>query len=288
MKILITGAYGQLGNEIKSLVKNFPKWNFLFTDIDSLDITDAKTIELYLQKNNPDIIVNCAAYTAVDKAESETEIAGKVNDLAPSLLAKYAKKTGARFIHISTDYVFNGESSTPYVEEDKVDPKSIYGKTKLQGEQNCTKENPDTLIIRTSWLYSAFGNNFVKTMLRLGKERDLLKVVFDQIGTPTYASDLAKVIMAIISRFELDNQYFVPGVYHFSNEGVASWYDFAKAIFEISDIECKVIPVRSSEFPTPAKRPGYSVLDKSKIKNTYGITIPYWKDSLKNCIEKLG
>ena len=161
-------------------------------------------------------------------------------------------------------------------------------KTKLLGEQNCIKENPDTLIIRTSWLYSAFGNNFVKTMIRLGKEREQLKVVFDQIGTPTYAADLAKVIMTIISRFETDKQNFVPGIYHYSNEGVASWYDFAKAIFEIANINCEVTPVRSIEFPTPAKRPGYSVLDKAKIKNTYGITIPYWKDSLRNCIEKLG
>lgn len=287
MKILVTGAYGQLGNEIKCFADKFPWWQFIYTDVDTLDITDENAVESFIQKSNPDVIINCAAYTAVDKAESDIESAKKVNELAPKLLARYARKVKSEFIHISTDYVFNGKAFTPYSEDDEVNPQSVYGVTKLNGEKSCVEENPRCLIIRTSWLYSAFGNNFVKTMLRLGSERDQLKVVFDQIGTPTYAADLANSILSIIRDAEKNKLSFVPGIYHYSNEGVASWYDFAKAIFEISDVECDVSPVRSSEFPTPAKRPGYSVLDKSKIKNTFGISIPYWKDSLKNCIQKL-
>ena len=198
MKILITGAYGQLGNEINALSVAFPDWQFLFTDVDTLDITNENTLEIWFQNNKPNYIVNCAAYTAVDKAETDSETALKVNSLAPKLLAKLAKKTGARLIHISTDYVFDGESFTPYSEEADVNPNSIYGESKLHGEQSCLEENPETIIIRTSWLYSAFGNNFVKTMLRLGKERNQVKVVYDQIGTPTYAADLANAILSII------------------------------------------------------------------------------------------
>jgi len=287
MKILITGAYGQLGNEIKVISASFPDWKFLFTDVDSLDITDENAVNIYFKHNLPDFVINCAAYTAVDKAESDIETAKKVNELAPKLLAKYSKITGARFIHISTDYVFDGEAFKPYSEEDLVNPKSVYGKTKLQGELNCFEENPETVVIRTSWLYSSFGNNFVKTMLRLGTERSQLNVVFDQIGTPTYAADLAVSILVIIKASEENAEKFVPGIYHYSNEGVASWYDFSKAIFEISGINCKVDPVLSGQFPTAAKRPNFSVLDKSKIKNTFGITIPYWKESLKSCIQKL-
>jgi dTDP-4-dehydrorhamnose reductase len=287
MKILITGAYGQLGNEINSLTYKYPKWQFLFTDVDTLDITDENAVKLYLEENKPDFVVNCAAYTAVDKAESDIETAKRVNELAPKLLSKYAKVAGAKFIHISTDYVFDGEAYKPYSENDAVNPKSVYGETKLKGEQNCFDENPQSLVIRTSWLYSTFGNNFVKTMLRLGRERDQLKVVFDQAGTPTYAGDLAKVILSIIERTEKKVENFVPDIYHYSNEGVASWYDFAKSIFEISGIKCEVTPVLSVEFPTPAKRPNFSVLDKTKIKNTFGIKIPYWKDSLHYCIQKL-
>jgi len=287
MKILVTGAYGQLGNEINCLTSKYPALQFLFTDVDSLDITSESALEIWFQNNKPDYVVNCAAYTAVDKAETDTETAEKVNALAPSLLGKFSNEIGAKLIHISTDYVFDGESFTPYSESDKVNPKSIYGETKLQGEQNCIKENHETVIIRTSWLYSTFGNNFVKTMLRLGNERGRLNVVYDQVGTPTYAADLAKTILDIIELTEKDSTKFVPGIYHFSNEGVASWYDFAKAIFEISKLECAVSPVRSVEFPTPAKRPNYSVLDKAKIKNTFGITIPYWRESLMNCIQKL-
>ncbi|MCA1760155.1 MAG: dTDP-4-dehydrorhamnose reductase [Bacteroidales bacterium] len=287
MKILITGAYGQLGNEIKVLSVAFPDWQFLFTDVDTLDITNENALEIWFQNNKPNYIVNCAAYTAVDKAETDSETAIKVNSLAPKLLAKQAKKSGARLIHISTDYVFDGESFTPYSEEADVNPKSVYGESKLLGEKNCIEENPESVVIRTSWLYSFFGNNFVKTMLRLGVERGQLKVVFDQVGTPTYAADLANSILSIIQISEKQPDRFVPGIYHYSNEGVASWYDFAKAIFEISEVSCTVNPVLSDQFPTSAKRPNYSILDKSKIKNTFGITIPYWRDSLKICVERL-
>ncbi|HSO85723.1 MAG TPA: dTDP-4-dehydrorhamnose reductase [Draconibacterium sp.] len=287
MKILVTGAYGQLGNEINCLTASCPDWQFVFTDIDSLDITSKNALEIWFQNNKPNYIINCAAYTAVDKAESDAETAEKVNTQAPKLLAKQAKKFGIKLIHVSTDYVFDGKSFIPYSEDAKVNPQSIYGETKLQGEQNCFEENPDTIIIRTSWLYSAFGNNFVKTMLRLGKERGQLNVVFDQVGTPTYAADLAGAILDIISISVKNPEKFVPGIYHYSNEGVASWYDFAKAVFEISGVNCKVDPVLSDQFPTAAKRPNYSVLNKSKIKNGFGITVPYWRDSLKICVERL-
>ena len=287
MKILITGAYGQLGNEIKVLSDTFPDWQFLFTDVDTLDITNENALEIWFQKNKPGFVINCAAYTAVDKAESDAETAEKVNSLAPKLLAKFSKIFDAKLIHISTDYVFDGESFTPYAEEAEVNPKSVYGESKLKGEQNCFEENPDTIVIRTSWLYSTFGNNFVKTMLRLGKDRGQLNVVFDQVGTPTYAADLANAILSIIQISEKQPEKFVPGIYHYSNEGVASWYDFAKAIFEISDVKCIVSPVRSVEFPTPAKRPNFSVLDKSKIKNIFGVNILYWRVSLDECIKRL-
>jgi dTDP-4-dehydrorhamnose reductase len=287
MKILVTGAYGQLGNEIKVLSEKFQDWQFLLTDVDTLDITSESKLEIWFQNNKPDYVVNSAAYTAVDKAETDSETAEKVNSLAPQLLAKQAKKSDAKLIHISTDYVFDGEAFSPYSETDPVNPKSVYGYTKLRGEQNCFKENPETVVIRTSWLYSAYGNNFVKTMLRLGNERGQLNVVFDQVGTPTYAANLANAILSIIQISEKQPDRFVPGIYHYSNEGVASWYDFAKAVFEISDVKCTVSPVRSVEFPTPAKRPNFSVLDKFKIKKTFGINIPYWRDSLKNCIQKL-
>ena len=287
MKILITGANGQLGNEIKALSANYSVWQFLFTDVEELNITDENAVNKFFTSTQPDYIVNCAAYTAVDKAESDFETAQKINALAPKILAKYAKKVHAKFIHISTDYVFDGEANTPYSEEDKVNPKSAYGETKLQGEKNCLHENPQSIIIRTSWLYSSYGNNFVKTMLRLGKESGQLSVVFDHVGTPTYAVDLADAIISIIGIAENNKEKFVPGIYHYSNEGVASWYDFAKAIFEISGVKCNVSPVLSNQFPTPAKRPAYSVLNKSKIKNTFDLNIPYWRDSLKNCLEKI-
>lgn len=282
MKILITGAYGQLGSEINRLCKSYNTWDFVFTDVDSLDITDENAVSLFFKDNKFDFVINCAAYTAVDKAESDEEVAEKINALAPQLLAQYSKRVGAKFIHISTDYVFAGTACIPYDEDEPVDPQGVYGRTKLKGEQLLVEENSESVIIRTAWLYSVFGNNFVKTMLRLGKERGELNVVFDQVGSPTNAADLAGAILKIVGASE-----FVPGIYHFSNEGVASWYDFAKAIFEISGVDCKVSPVLSGQFPVPAKRPHFSVLDKSKIKEIYGIEITYWKDSLKNCLDKL-
>ncbi len=288
MKILVTGAYGQLGSELKEIEMQFPNYHFLFTDVDSLDITSGMAVETYFNKNQPDFVINCAAYTAVDKVEIDHEIAEKINTFAPKLLGKFSKQVGAKLIHISTDYVFNGNTNQPYSETDAVNPQTVYGKTKLEGELNCLNENPNSVVIRTSWLYSEFGNNFVKTMLRLGDERDSLNVVFDQVGTPTYAADLAQALLSIIQNSEKDPANFIPGIYHYSNEGVASWYDFAKAIFEISGgVECKINPVLSDQFPTPAKRPHFSVFNKLKIRNTYGITIPYWKESLKICMERL-
>lgn len=287
MKILVTGAYGQLGNELRILAEKIQEWEFLFTDVDSLDITDESAVADFFQKTKPGFVVNCAAYTAVDKAETDVENAVKINTTAPGILAKAAKQADTRMIHISTDYVFDGKAFLPLNEEDTVNPAGVYGKTKLEGEKQCVKENPESVIIRTSWLYSAFGNNFMKTMLRLGKERNEVKVVFDQVGTPTYAADLAGAILSIIGIAEKNPQKFVPGTYHYSNEGVASWFDFAKEIFEISRINCKVIPVLSNEFPTPAKRPSYSVLNKSKIKNTFALEVAYWKDSLKICLNKM-
>jgi len=283
MNILITGAYGQLGSEIKQLIGNYPNWNFLFTDVDSLDIIDEAAVSACFLENKLDAVINCAAYTAVDKAETDQETAHKINAVAPGILAKNAAKSGAKFIHVSTDYVFAGDASIPYTETDKVDPQGVYGRTKLAGEENVKREYPESIIIRTAWLYSAYGNNFVKTMLRLGKERGELKVVFDQVGSPTNAADLAAAILEILNKPEA----FVSGIYHFSNEGVASWYDFALAIFLFSGVKCKVHPVLSEEFPSPTKRPHFSVLNKSKIKNTFGIEIPYWRDSLQLCLNKL-
>ena len=287
MKILITGAYGQLGSELKEIENQFPNYHFLFTDVDTLDITSEIAVETYFNKNQPDLIINCAAFTAVDKAEIDHKIARKINAFAPKILGKFSLQVGAKLLHISTDYVFDGNANQPYSETDSVNPQTVYGKTKLDGELNCLNENPNSVVIRTSWLYSEFGNNFVKTMLRLGKERDSLNVVFDQVGTPTYAADLAQTILSIIQISEKDPANFVPGIYHYSNEGVASWYDFSKAIFEISEVECTINPVLSSQFPTPAKRPNFSVLNKSKIRNIFSIEIPYWRDSLKICLKKI-
>lgn len=287
MKILVTGSYGQLGNELKVLSAEYPEWQFLFTDADTLDITDAFSVQSFFDRNKPDFVINCAAYTAVDKAEKDVETAEKVNTLAPELLAKATAETGGKLIHISTDYVFDGTSYLPYSESDAENPVSVYGKTKLDGEERALAANQQTMIIRTSWLYSSFGNNFVKTMIRLGHERGLLNVVFDQVGTPTYAADLASVILFIIAGTEARPEDFVPGVYHYSNEGVASWYDFAKTIFELSAMNVRINPVRSDQFPTAAKRPAFSVLDKTKIKTTYCAEIPYWKDSLEICLGKL-
>ncbi len=282
MNILITGCNGQLGNEMQLLEKENPQHTYFNTDVAELDITNQAAIETYIAENAIDGIVNCAAYTAVDKAEDNEELCQLLNAEAPAYLAHAIGKRGGWMIQISTDYVFDGTNHTPYTEDEDTCPNSVYGKTKLVGELNVQKLCERSMIIRTAWLYSTFGNNFVKTMIRLGKEKPELGVIFDQIGTPTYARDLARVIMTAI------NKGIVPGIYHFSNEGVISWYDFTKAIHRLAGIiSCHVRPLHTTEYPTLATRPHYSVLDKTKIKQTYGIEIPYWEESLKECIEKL-
>ena len=282
MNILITGCNGQLGNEMQLLEMENPQHTYFNTDVAELDITNQEAIETFVSENHIDGIVNCAAYTAVDKAEDNEELCTKLNAEAPAYLAAAIGKRGGWMIQISTDYVFDGTQHTPYTEDADTCPNSVYGKTKLVGELNVQKFCENSMIIRTAWLYSTFGNNFVKTMIRLGKEKPELGVIFDQIGTPTYARDLAVAIFAAI------NQGVVPGVYHFSNEGVISWYDFTKAMHRIAGItECHVRPLHTAEYPTPAKRPHYSVLDKTKIKQTYGLEIPYWEESLKECVNKL-
>ena len=282
MNILITGCNGQLGNEMQLLEKNYPQHQFYNTDVAELDITDQAAIESFVADNEIDGIVNCAAYTAVDKAESSKELCTSLNTVAPAYLAAAVEKRGGWIIQVSTDYVFNGKAHTPYREDDTPSPDSVYGSTQLAGDLAVQKFCSRAMLIRTAWLYSTFGNNFVKTMLRLGKEKQQLGVIFDQIGTPTYAGDLAMAIMTAIEKG------IVPGVYHFSNEGVISWYDFTKAIHRIAGITtCHVRPLHTSEYPTPANRPAYSVLDKTKIKQTYDIEIPYWEESLAKCIEKL-
>ena len=282
MRILITGCNGQLGNEMQLLEKENPQHTYFNTDVAELDITDEAAINRFVDDNEIDGIVNCAAYTAVDKAEENQELCRKLNTIAPGYLASAVEKRGGWMIQISTDYVFDGTNHTPYTEDEPTCPNSVYGETKLEGEQAAQKGCKRTMIIRTAWLYSTFGNNFVKTMIRLGKEKPELGVIFDQIGTPTYARDLAVAIFAAI------NQGIVPGVYHFSNEGVISWYDFTKAIHRIAGITtCHVRPLHTSEYPTPAHRPHYSVLDKTKIKQTYSLEIPYWEESLAECISKL-
>ena len=280
--ILITGANGQLGNEMRVLSAENPEYTYFFTDVAELDICDAKAILDFVKTNQINVIVNCAAYTAVDKAEENVELCTNLNADAVGYLAKAAEANEAEFIQISTDYVFDGTAHIPYQETEPTCPNSVYGNTKLVGEQNALTFCTRSMVIRTAWLYSTFGNNFVKTMIRLGKERESLGVIFYQVGTPTYARDLARAIFAAI------RQGVVPGVYHFSNEGVCSWYDFTKAIHRLAGITtCCVKPLHTEEYPTPAKRPHYSVLDKTKIKNMYGIEIPYWEDSLKECINAL-
>ena len=282
MNILITGCNGQLGNEIQLLEESYPQHTYFNTDVAELDITDQMAIETFIEDYQIDGIVNCAAYTAVDKAEDNEELCTRLNAEAPAYLAAAIGKRGGWMIQISTDYVFDGTQHTPYTEDADTCPNSVYGKTKLVGELNVQKFCEQSMIIRTAWLYSTFGNNFVKTMIRLGREKPELGVIFDQIGTPTYAHDLAVAIFAVIE------QGIVPGVYHFSNEGVISWYDFTKAIHRIAGITtCRVRPLHTSEYPTPANRPHYSVLDKSKIKQTYGLEIPYWEESLEVCLDKL-
>lgn len=282
MNILVTGANGQLGNEMRVLSEEHPRYTCFFTDVHELDICNEPAVHEFVRSNRIDLIVNCAAYTAVDKAEDNQALCDELNHLAPGYLAAAAEACGAALIHVSTDYVFDGTAHLPYTEEMPPSPASVYGATKLAGEQVVMKKCSRAMIIRTSWLYSSYGNNFVKTMIRLGNERDTLGVVFDQIGTPTYAYDLASAVFAVIERG------VVPGIYHFSNEGVCSWYDFAWVIHRLAGITtCRVNPLHTDEFPAKAPRPPYSVLDKAKIKKTFGIDIPHWEASLAACIEKL-
>ncbi|MDR0710908.1 MAG: dTDP-4-dehydrorhamnose reductase [Prevotellaceae bacterium] len=279
-RILVTGASGQLGSEIKEAAQAYASsLEFVFTDVAELDITNAEAVQAFFGKTNPSFVVNCAAYTAVDKAEAEKDLAEKINHHAVANLAEASAAAGAYFIHISTDYVFDGEKNTPYREDDEANPQSAYGQTKLRGE-NAALRCTGSLVIRTGWLYSKFGSNFVKTMLRLSAEKRQLGVVFDQAGTPTNAADLARCVLSIIAKVAAQEKEFEGGVFHFSNEGVCSWYDFAVQIIRLGKRSCKVLPIESSAYPTPAPRPSYSVLSKEKIKKTYGVEIAHWTDSL--------
>ncbi len=282
--ILVTGAYGQLGSEIKELSSNYPHYRFDFTDADTLDISDEQNIKSYFENFKPQVLINCAAYTAVDKAEEEITFAELINVHAPANLARQCNSIDALLIHVSTDYVFSGKAFQPYKESDITDPVSVYGKTKLDGENAIRANSKKSIIIRTSWLYSYYGKNFVKTMLKLAHDRGELRVIADQIGSPTYAADLAKVILDIIPQ---SMKIQTNETFHYTNEGVLSWYDFAVAIMELSGLKCKVTPIETKDYPTPAARPSYSVMNKSKIKSTFGVEIPYWRHSLKLCITRL-
>ena len=280
MKILVTGSNGQLGQSIQKISSSY-KHEFTFTDIEELDVTNEEEIDTYLKKGEFDFLINCVAYTAVDNAENDYDSALALNATAPYLLAKAAKKYKTRFIHISTDYVFDGKSSIPYNSKSETNPKTIYGNTKAQGEKKVLRCNKDAKIIRTSWLYSEFGQNFVKTMAKLGATKSQVSVVFDQVGTPTYATDLAKMIMRFVERMPIES------IFHFSNEGVCSWYDFARKIMEIKQFKCKVVPILTKDYPTIAKRPAYTLMDKTEIKQAMSCEIPHWEDGLKECLDCL-
>lgn len=282
-KILITGGNGQLGSELRLLSKVYTQFEWIFTDYQELDLCNLEKLETELTKINPQIIINCAAHTAVDKAESEFELSDVLNHKSVAVLAKWSNVNDCQLIHVSTDYVFDGTASIALTETAQPNPINVYGVTKLAGEKACIKYNPDSIIIRTSWVYSSFGANFVKTMSRLMQERDSLNVVNDQIGSPTYAADLAQAIMTILT-----HAHWQAGIYHFSNEGVISWYEFALAIQEIGGFDCEISGIPTSAYPTPAKRPQYSLLDKSKIKNTFGVVVPDYKVSLMKCVGLLG
>lgn len=285
--ILVTGSNGQLGNEIRRISANHENnFRFFFTDVAELDITDLKAVDSFIKENNIKYIINCAAYTAVDKAEDDVDLCYKINRDAVANLGQAATNNNAKVIHISTDYVYDGTANKPYVETDTVNPQSVYGKSKQEGEAELLKACANSIIIRTAWLYSIFGNNFVKTMIKLGKERETLNVVADQNGTPTNAADLAKAIVKILDFSEANG--FKPGIYHYSNEGATTWYDFTLAIHKEAGIHtCKVNPITTEQYPVKATRPKYSVLDKTKIKSTFNLTIPKWEESLNNCIKEL-
>jgi dTDP-4-dehydrorhamnose reductase len=280
--ILVTGSNGQLGSDLRDLAASYPQYNFIFTDVAELSIVDKDAVDRFFTTERPAYLVNCAAYTAVDKAESERELSDEINGTAVGILAAACQEHGTKFIHISTDYVFNGEASSPLKETDKVDPVNAYGASKLLGEQLAFQNAPGVIIIRTSWVYSFYGKNFVKTMMRLMNEKQSLGVIDDQLGSPTYAADLAEAIMQIISSGKWE-----PGIYNYSNDGIISWFDFANEIKRQIGANCIVNPLTTEQFPTPARRPKYSVLDKAKIQNTFSITLKNWKESLRLCISKL-
>ena len=282
MNILVTGCKGQLGREVQRLALSHPTHHYIFTDVEELDITDANAVDTLMEREAVDCVINCAAYTAVDRAEGDEAKAQLLNATAPGFLARAVAQRGGAMIHISTDYVFDGTACRPYREDHPTAPQSAYGRTKLLGEQNVMKACANSVIIRTAWLYSPYGKNFVKTMLQLGRERTDLGVIADQVGTPTSAKTLAETIASILKHG------IVPGIFHFSNEGAISWYDFTRTIHHLAGItSCRVRPLRTEEYPTPAHRPAYSVLDKTKIKETYGIIIPWWQDALSECLKEL-
>jgi len=282
MQILVTGTNGQVGSELQFLAKQYPDFSFIFVDKEDLDITNAQAINAFFAKHSFDYCINCAAYTAVDKAESETAIATAVNHLAVQHLAAACQTQGTRLMQLSTDYVYHNEQNTPFKEDDVTNPQGVYAQTKLDGDLAALQYD-NAVVIRTSWVYSSFGNNFVKTMLRLGTDRDQLTIIFDQIGSPTYARDLAQAMLDIIQQKPAE----FSGIYHYSNEGVCSWFDFAKAIFDYKKIHCKTSPIETKDYPTPAKRPHFSLLNKAKIKATFDLEIPYWRDSLIACLDLL-
>ncbi len=287
MRVLITGSNGQLGSEIKELTTDYKNLECIFVDQSQLDICDAEALNSFIIDNHINSVINCAAYTSVDQAEENPKIAEQINEKVVLYLVNALEKVSGKLVHISTDYVFDGNHSYPYKESDPVSPISVYGKTKRAGELVVLNSSIDAIVIRTSWLYSTYSDNFVKLMLRLGNEKESLKVVFDQRGTPTYAKDLAKICLDILSDKNSVNISKKRSLYHYSNEGDTSWYDFATTIMKISNIDCKVIPIETKDYPTEAKRPMYSVLDKSKIKSDFNIKIPHWKDSLAYCIKKI-
>ena len=277
--ILVTGCNGQLGSEMQVAANRFPSFQYIYTDVAELDICDKNTLDAFVKENAVNIIVNCAAYTAVDKAEDDIELCYKINRDAVKNIGEVASENNLKVVHVSTDYVFDGTNYLPYTEDLPVCPETVYGKSKLEGEQALMESCGQAVILRTAWLYSSFGNNFVKTMIKLGTERESLNVIFDQVGTPTYAADLADAILCLLS-----NETFVPGIYHYSDEGVCSWYDFTKTIHRIANVICNVQPIETKDYPARTPRPHYSVLNKSKIKSTYNISIPHWEESLEKCI----
>ena len=287
MRALITGSNGQLGSEIRELAANYRKLDFVFKDLPELDICNFEVLQAFIIDNNINAVINCAAYTAVDRAEEDAETVEQVNSMGVANLVNALQAVNGKLIHISTDYVFDGDHFFPYKESDPVSPIGVYGKTKRAGELAVINGAIDSIVIRTSWLYSSYGNNFVKTMLRLGSDKENLEVIFDQVGTPTYARDLANTCLKILCKNSSENISKNGNLYHYSNEGVTSWYDFAISIIELGGENCKVKPIQTKDYPTLAKRPHFSVLNKTKIKIDFDIEIPYWRDSLKECVEKI-